>query len=101
MIDLVLVMTNRQGWNLWDAMLKDPRQGVSWRQAAGALWPGTLVGLLWIGWLLAHGQFAKLAWSSPIVLAFALSIPTTYFTSRQMPQRRLGSALSVYQRHQQ
>jgi len=101
MIDLVLVMTNRQGWNLWDAMLKDPRQGVSWRQAAGALWPGTLVGVLWIGWLLAHGQVAKLAWSSPIVLAFALSIPTTYFTSRQMPQRRVGSALSLYQGHQQ
>ena len=101
MVDLVLVMTNRQGWNLWDAMLKNPRQGVSWRQAAGALWPGTVVGLCWIAWLMAHGEVSKLAWSSPIVLAFALSIPTTYFTSKQMPYRRAGSAFSVNRRHQQ
>ena len=101
LVDLILVMTNREGWNLWDAMLKDPRRGVSWRQAAGALWPGTVVGLVWITWLLAHGQYSKLAWGSPIVLAFALSIPSAYFTSRQMPRRRLGSELSVHQRHQQ
>jgi membrane glycosyltransferase len=101
MVDLVFVMTNRQGWNLWDPMLKDPRKGVSLRQAAGVLWPGTVVGLCWIGWLLAHGEFSKLAWSSPIVLAFVLSIPTTYFTSKEMPYRRAGSALSVDRLHQQ
>lgn len=100
-IDLILVMTNRQGWNLWDAMRKDPREGLSWRQAAGALWPSTLVGLVWIAWLWSQAQFSKMAWSSPILLAFVLSIPTAYFTSKQMPRRRAGSALTLHQGHRQ
>lgn len=100
-IDLTLVLTNKQKWSIWDPMAKDPREGLSWTAAARCLWPSTVVGIIWTWYLLARGWAVTLALSAPVLLSFILSIPLAYYTSKQMPKRKAGSVLSLHKKHRQ
>jgi len=100
-IDLILVMSNKQKWSLWDPMNKDPREGLSWKAAARCLWPSTVVGLIWLAVLLDKGTLVIIYWASPILISFIFAIPISYFTSKEMKIRVAGSSLSIHQGHKQ
>ncbi|MBN2453107.1 MAG: hypothetical protein JXB40_02440 [Candidatus Omnitrophica bacterium] len=100
-IDLILVFLNKQQWSLWDPMAKDPREGLSWYRAVRSLWPSTVVGIFWASYLIHRRWTATLILSAPILISFIFSIPLTYYSAKEMPERKVGSTLFMHRRHRQ
>ncbi len=72
----------------WDGQRRDPRR-VSWREAAGALWPQTLAGIGLAGALAALAP-GFLPWAAPVVLGLSLAIPFAVATARPGAGRALA-----------
>lgn len=99
--DSVLVLSGKQGWSLWDPMRKDPREGLSWGRAARALWPSTVIGLVWCAALIARGYYRNLLWGLPIIASYALAIPLAYFSAKEMKSMNRGGVISLQRFHRQ
>jgi membrane glycosyltransferase len=68
----------------WSGQARDAR-AVSWREAAGALWPQTVFGAVVLGavpgWLLP--------WALPFTLGYLLAVPFAVLTARTLRPRWL------------
>lgn len=70
--------------------------GVSWSRATAALWPHTLIGLVW-GFVVWRYDRTAFWWFLPLVLGMVLAIPICVFTSRKgagLAARRAGLFLT-------